>query len=77
MLEYRLTVEEDGDFGRLIRMVHVDDLCAAIWDIQQELIREANHGLDETQQNEAYRWAQRLAEILDETGAQIAMRYYE
>jgi hypothetical protein len=76
MTEYRVVANDNDSEDRLVRAVHADDLCAAIWDMQENLAHEAKHSDSDCESIQAERWLQRLNTILDETGAAAAMERY-
>jgi hypothetical protein len=81
MIEYRITVDpsKDGwtdEEDRMIRAIHADDLCAAIWEIQSELMHEYKHAAADCDGERAGHWLSRLNAILHETGAAAAMERY-
>jgi hypothetical protein len=76
MNEYRVIAVDNDSEDRLVRAVHADDLCAAIWDLQQELMARAKHADSESGSIIADFWLDRLNTILHETGAAAAMERY-
>jgi predicted trehalose synthase len=76
MTEYRVVANDNDSEDRLVRAVHADDLCAAIWQMQEELAQWPSFPADECEADQAERWLERLNEILHETGAAAAMERY-
>jgi len=81
MIEFRITVDpkKDGwseEEARMVRAMHADDMCAAIWDMQQELMNDYKHAGSDCGGERAGHWLNRLNSILDETGAAAAMERY-
>lgn len=82
MIEYRITVDQNADGwayeeARMIRAMHADNLFAAIWDLQQELMHEYKYAESDCDGERAGHWLKRLNAILDETGAAAAMERYQ
>jgi len=76
MKAFTITAHEPYEEDAIVRAMHADDLCAAIWDIQQMLIKDMKHSEDEKKQDLAGDYLKSLNDILDETNAEIAMRTY-
>lgn len=76
MTEYRIVSYDQDSEDKLMRAVHADDLCAAVWDLQRELQEAYSRSDEGAEIVAAKRWMQRLQILLEDTGAQAAMDHY-